>query len=245
MNIKPDPIPAVIIASPRSGTTFLCHALSNHPEIFCPRDEPIHPYGWSRQYFKSMLTAIEVLHFIHQQAFYSVNMCKIMYYQATGEVMKYLADRQAKIIHLVREDLIRLTVSQIISEMTSEGRIIDRPILSHQPSHAISVYLDPIDFMQTLLVAEERISHWRRILRWYPTLEVKYADMVKGEGNEAKEIPQELAYEICDFLDVARYPLHPAGLRAINTPFPLERLVANWDELQEKLKGEGYEISSR
>jgi hypothetical protein len=79
VSIKPDPSPAVVLALPRSGTTFLCHALSNHPEIFCPRDEPIHPRGWSYRYFNSMLTAVDVLKFIHNQAFYSVNMCKVMY----------------------------------------------------------------------------------------------------------------------------------------------------------------------
>jgi hypothetical protein len=238
VSIKPDPSPAVVLALPRSGTTFLCHALSNHPEIFCPRDEPIHPRGWSYRYFNSMLTAVDVLKFIHNQAFYSVNMCKVMYYQVTEEVMRYLAARKAKIIHLVREDLVRLTVSQVITAMTDEGRIIDRPILSHRPSIPISVYIDPTLFMQTLLVAEEQVARWRGILSWYPALEVKYADMVGGEGSEAKEILSDVANEICDFLGVSRHPLDAAGLKTVNTPYPLERLVANWDEIKGAMKNE-------
>ena len=34
--------PAVLIASVRSGGTFLAHCLSNHPQIFCDRGESLH-----------------------------------------------------------------------------------------------------------------------------------------------------------------------------------------------------------
>lgn len=239
--IAPDPKPAAIIATSRSGTTFLCHALSAHPEIFCPRDEPLHPRGWNAQYFKGLLTPVEILRFIYTTAFYSVNMCKIMYYQADEQIMSYLTNCGARIVHLIREDFLRLALSKIITQLTDRGEIKDRPILGHQPPRSASVYIDPETLARNIMMIEERVTMWRELLQYYPTLELTYAKMVGNEGKEARLIPRDVSYEICDFLGVTRMQLDGLGHRCVNSIYKLNQLIVNWAEVSAFLIENGME----
>ena len=45
--------PAVVIASVRSGGTYLAHCLSNHPQVFCDRGESLHHDSLWHRYLKA------------------------------------------------------------------------------------------------------------------------------------------------------------------------------------------------
>ena len=222
--------PAILIAHTRSGGTFLAHCLSTHPDIFCPRGEPLLPsHSWRKALPHVSSTAILgcILHAFN----YEVGMCRITYVQTNVEVFDYLRSVEALVILLERENLLRCAVSQTIMNMTSRGEI-EYPLHTEHTTEIPGVTLHPLVVLercrwqaewQKRMHVDTRASKLR-------TLRLTYAEIVGGEMVNAERLTLQSTERICSFLRVVQYPM-TSSLRAV-APRPLSSIVANWDELK-------------
>ena len=71
-----DPTPAIIIAGPHTGGTFLAHGLSNHPDVYCERQEVLH-LGSSYRMIEAGLSSLDILKIVWGQTGYLVSACKL------------------------------------------------------------------------------------------------------------------------------------------------------------------------
>ncbi len=223
--------PAILIAHTRSGGTFLAHCLSTHPDIFCPRGEPLLPaHSWS-QSLPRHVPSSAILGCILNAFHYKVGMCRITYVQTNVDVFDYLRSVEAKVILLERQNLLRCAVSQTIMNMTSRGEI-------EYPLHSIEIVEPPGVTLRPFAVLERcrwqaewhtRMRESTRDLKLH-VLRLTYADVVGGEMVNADRIPLAITERLTSFLGVEQYPML-SPLRAVS-PRPLCDIVTNWDELK-------------
>lgn len=221
--------PAVIIAAIRSGGTFLSHCLSNHPQIFCDRGEPLHHDSvWVSNLHPDRR---HLLAAILNQTGYEVSMCKLTYAQAFHpHIWPWLAKRQPAVIWLTRENLIRQAVSVLINRQARRQGGIKRPQHTFQELRPVQVELAP---EQVLAKARELRSHdnqaRQRLAGFKAVLPLTYNQIIGGEGESAIRLPVRTTTRLCEFLDVRRETLR-SDLKRVN-PFALRTLLANWRQV--------------
>ena len=217
---------AIIIAAIRSGGTFLSHCLSNHPQVFCDRGEPLHHDSvWVnnlRPNRRHLLAAVT------NQTGYHVSMCKLTYAQAFHpHIWPWLEKRQPLVVWLRRENLIRQAVSVLINKQARRGGV-KRAQHTFREARPVQVELAP---EQVLAKARELRSHdgqaRARLARMSKMLAVTYAEVTGGEmATSAERLPEETAARLCAFLGV-RPEVLGCDLQRVN-PFPLRELLSNW-----------------
>jgi len=224
--------PAVIVASIRSGGTFLAHCLSNHPQIFCDRGESLHHTSlWHSHLTTNRAKVLFCLTHMHG---YQVSMVKLLYQQAfLVEVWDYI--RELPIIWLRRENTIRQAVSVILNKMARRGRI-EHPQHTFGKVDPVRVELEPqrvLNAARNLLVHDRRAKELLDLLN---TLELIYEEIV-GPGST---LADGVARRICEFLGV-RSPRCPLScdLTRIN-PRPLEEMIRNWDEVRAAIEASEF-----
>ena len=222
--------PAMIIAHTRSGGTFLATGLSNHPQIFCPRGEPLlRGMEWGEAL--GDVSDTEILDCITSAALYKIGMCKITYRQVTEKIVEYLRELGAPVLHLVRENYLRVAVSQIITGRVCSGGL-DHKAHSFDVLDAPRVNIDPERVLQRCADMDQRVRGMRETLDGLRVLPLTYSQLVGGEGREAQEI--KCGDGICDFLGVDRYPM-PVQLRRVNR-YSLGAMIENWGEVRRAVK---------
>ena len=223
--------PAILIAHTRSGGTFLAHCLSTHPDIFCPRGEPLLPSHSWRQSLPRHVPSSAILGCILHAFHYEVGMCRITYVQANTEVCDYLRSVEAKVILLERQNLLRCAVSQTLMNMTSRGEI-EYPLHSVQTVALPGVTLRPLAVLERCRWQAEWQANMRKTSRSLKlrVLRLTYVDIVGGEMVNADRLPLATTERITSFLGVEQYPML-SPLRAVS-PRLLRDIVANWDELK-------------
>ena len=220
-----DPQPAVIISQARSGSSFLTERLSNHPDIFCSRGEPMHTRSvWAN------FVSVDLLRCLLHQQFYAVSMCELTRRQAFGAFWDYLTLIQPKAILLSRENVVRQVAEIMLAELNKRGKIQQpRHTMVSSPRVQVRLASDVLlkrarSYARATVVAHERCQVFSRLL------EITYADIVGGERIDAGSIAQPTSGRICSFLGVP--PLTMTGRsRAIN-PYSLREILLNWDEVQ-------------
>lgn len=225
--------PAVIIANVRTGGTFLAHCLSNHPQIYCDRDEPLHATGIWRRVFGIIRPHVILSIILHQEG-YLASMCKLQYGQSRYfGVWDYLMRCKAKVIHVIRENALRQTISLMINKHVRSGQIDFHPqqsfVLAGQP---IKISLKPDSVLKHIgdIVKADAEMTQRIVDSGLPHMQLTYADIVGGEGIQAHCIPDATEERLCKFLAVAPCPLY-SELRRIN-PYPLAEMLENWEEIE-------------
>lgn len=218
--------PAVIIAAIRSGGTFLAHCLSNHPQIFCARGEPLHHLSeWVRALRPDRRKLLAAL---LNQTGYHVSMVKLTYPQAFHpDIWPWLEKRRPLVIWLRRENYIRQAVSVLVNRSARAGAI-NRAQHTFVQARPLRLELEPERILakaRELRVldsqARGRLSGIRHMLP------VTYADVIGGEcAVEAEFLPMGTTVQICAFLDVRIEPLR-CDLKKVN-PYPLRELLSNW-----------------
>jgi LPS sulfotransferase NodH len=227
-----DPMPALILAGPRSGGTFLAHGLSNHPDIYCERQEVMHIDSSYRMAVPS-LKAAEILEIVWGQPGYTVAACRLQYSQADyGRVWPLVKEREAKIIHLRRRDKMRQAVSLIINEMARDGSIPFHPQHARATPKRIAVMIEPerLKAMVARLIKQETFWQSQLFEARLPMISLTYRAII-GEGViSAQQVAPAAAKRVCEFLGVAYRGL-PVGLRRVN-PWRLEKMIANWSDIE-------------
>lgn len=230
-------VKAIVIAHTRSGGTWLNHCLSSHPQIFWPRGEPFHP---GMEYYRAFPDARQnqILTLIHRACHYHAAGCKITYKQVWPGLSEYIRQNDVRIIHLMRENLLRVIVSQIITGRVEAQLTADRKAHSFQEAKAYPPKLprlgpgDIIRRMTELAQAIEKQREWIA-KTGADALYLTYTDIV-GEAGEANLfMPRGISHILCNFLDVEERIL-TGRLRRVN-PYRLQDMIPNWDELKQAI----------
>ena len=225
------PIPAVIIAGPRTGGTFLAHGLSNHPQVYCERQEVMHVDS-SYRMAKPDLLFPTILEMVWGETGYLIAACKLQYSQAGyAGVWEYIQERQARVIHLRRHNKARQAISLIINEMARAGAIPFHPQHARVTPKHISVTIERERLLRTVQRLNRYEGAWNEKLAASSlhVLDMSYRQLI-GDGTiSAVQIAPQAGNLICKFLGVQAAPM-PVGIRRIN-PGPLDRMVTNWNDI--------------
>ena len=241
--------PALIITLQRTGGSFLAYCLSNHPEIFCIRDEPLSKQNiWYRTVAGSDVKAdsgVNVLNLIFTQHDYKVAMCKLINDHAfRPEVWKYITstkdkgNEEIKIIWLERRNTVAQAISHEINAGRRLGTIKGHPAHTYSPLDVPPVQLDPMQVLKRCINEVGRRNFTRRKVKEskLPCLYLTYR-AITGT-NDATAIPKPASKQICEFLDVEYVELS-CRLRKVHAK-PYFETVANWAQVREALLGAGY-----
>lgn len=221
---------AILLATNRSGSTFLNHALDSHPDIGWERGEPLTETRASHDPAGQVDALLS-------RAGYQVTGCKVSY-RYLRDVLGFPALFDlgiTRIIHLYRADAVRTTLSATINTMARDGAI-DRPYHTTEALPAARITVDPDHFVSECLRYIGNVRSMKQALMEIaiPQCEITYADIVGGEDQSASVVTLAASTRLCDFLGVERDIL-TARLRRVN-PQPIEDIVQNWGALRDVLK---------
>lgn len=224
--------PFLIITGPRTGGTYLAHCLSNHPQIFCERGEPMHHESvWRRK-----VAASAMLDLLTGQHGYHASGCKLMYHQTKQRgVAQWLERTRPRAIHLVRQNTVEQAASVIYNKEVRRGRASFRPQHTFdQVGKPAPIECGAARFLAMcralrgqVAAAAMRIEEWGS-----KVLPVAYEGITGGDGQS---IPEESARRICKFLGVDYARLY-CELQKVNR-YPPVVMFSNWTEIAATLQG--------
>lgn len=221
--------PVVIVAAIRSGGTFLAHCLSNHPQVFCDRGEPLHHRSvWCNELHPNRRHLLAVL--LNQTGYY-VSMCKLTYMQAFHrDIWPWLEAHRPRAIWLRRENHVRQAVSVLINKAARAGQL-KRPQHTFAPTKPVSVELAPALVLKAArgLSAVDRRAR-KQLAKLGEAYPLTYADVVGGEHMKAERLPTWTAMKLCSWLGVRHTRLY-CDLQRVN-PYPLRKMLSNWAEVE-------------
>jgi len=229
--------PAIIIGERRAGGTLMACCLSNHPEIFCDRWEPLNSGSlWYRMFPGD----VGRLHLLLHQPYYKVSMCKLLPQHTWRKpVARYLKRHRppVRMIHVYRENILAQAVSCVIN-LHSRKYKMGHPTHVFEPTELAPVKLIPADVVAWCVAS---FNHHRRATKWanrmqLPILPVSYEAMT---GNiDTGQLPDNLSRRICEFLRVSDEPLY-TRMHKVHVP-ELSEVVANWPEVVEAVAQSDY-----
>lgn len=218
--------PAVIVAAIRSGGTFLAHCLSNHPQIFCERGEPMHHRSiWCTSLHPNRR---ELLAALLNQTGYPVSACKLTYVQAFHRhIWPWLETRRPHVIWLRRENTLRQAVSALLNARSRSGAL-KLPQHSFERPNAVRVEIAPESVLAMARKLASRDQWAQERLSGWSVLPLSYEGLTGG--REAVALPADVQGAICTFLGV-RNEAMGADLVKINRA-PLREILGNWTEVR-------------
>ena len=218
--------PAILIAGPRTGGTFLSCCLSNHPQIFCTRGEPLH---WGSRWLHAVPNWKVRFDLLMRQPFYEVAMFKAMDRNIFGhiEVWEFLQryDPELRILYLERENILHQAASCEINRLHRQGDLPSHPTRTFTPVKSEPCRLSPERVLQQYRWIKKDNARNRECLAKtkVPTLYLNYEEVV------TMDIAQSL--RICEFLGVRTELLH-TDLKKVHIQ-PYEDFVTNWAAIAE------------
>lgn len=233
----------VVLATQRSGSSYLCSLLDKHPaircveEIFMPRNRNAITYRTWRS--ASLRRRLE--HWLRRQRSidaYLEELCrkqppldafgfKLMYGQAERypEVVEWCSKNGVKVVHLIRRNALKMVVSRQVA--------LKRGVyLSTRPVEAVTVNLDTRQLVQELQQSDSLVQHNRQLFSSLPYLETGYEDLMADRDEELRRI--------LTFLD-CEVNLQLSSELVKTSPDSLESLIANYGEVRETLSGSRFE----
>ncbi len=233
------PEPAVIITLQRTGGSFLAGCLSNHPDIFCERGEPLaHRSQWAG----AAPDEVARLHLILSLQYYKVAMCKLINNHAfRPEIWEYLTTQKppVKVLYLKRENVLDQAISHEINAGKRLGTVAGHPTHAFTEVDPPPCYLDPDgvfkrceDEMGRYYYAESKLSKSN-----LPVMGLSYEEITAG-GN-ASQIPEQVGRRICGFLGVDYAPL-AYSMRKVHRQ-PWRNTITNWPDIVRRIQETDYE----
>lgn len=222
--------PAILIAGPRTGGTFLCCCLSNHPQIFCTRGEPLH---WGSRWLHAVPDWKVRFDLLMRQPFYKISIFKAMDHDvfAHPELWEFLLkyDSELRILYLERENILYQAASHEINRLHRQGDLPSHPTRTFVPVDPEPCELDPKLVLQRYQWIKKDTARNRRLLAAseIPVLYLIYEEMSVMDMAQSSRI--------CEFLGVRIEQFH-TDLKKIHIR-PYEELVTNWPEIEEACGG--------
>ena len=222
--------PALLITHTRSGGTMLNYALSTHQRIFWTRGEPmLRAMEWGKAFPDASNT--QILECITRASFYTAAGCKVTYEQFTPDVYDWIESKpRISLLHLVRENMIRVAVSQMLTGMVCTQQLKHRAH-SFDVIETPKVHLDPASVLARANKQDQDVTRRRKMLEKLgkPVMELTYQNLVGGH-TEVDRLPEYETHEICKFLGV-RYEVLRCDLRRVNRA-PLSEIIENWEDVK-------------
>jgi hypothetical protein len=229
--------PFAIIASQRSGTTFLRRSLNNHPDIVC-HGEPFGPGGLGileapvrrgAMPSKEERNANPIAFLDRLMSFHTSGLAGFKLLLAhSPPVLNEIASRGYRLIVLKRDNaLARYSSIQILVALQQSGERFDRP--ANQGPSAIKATFDSASFERYVDSDSARWEATTEVLERHapPFLNLEYGELAWGDGRE----------RALDFLGAERRPL-TAGIEKLNSTDVVSRF-ANPDVVREYLNSHG------
>lgn len=236
--MKPDK--AVIVTLQRTGGTFLAGCLSNHPDIFCDRGEPL---AERSQWAVAAPDEVARLDLILSLQYYRVAMCKLINSHAfRPRVWSYLTAQSppVKVLYLRRENILDQAISHEINAGKRLGTVQGHPTHIFQDGVDLSpccldpesVYLRCEDEIGRYHYAETKLAEGG-----FPVLQLTYEEIT---GNQSVEqIPEAIGRRICGFLGVDYVPLAYNARKVHHQPW--SSLLLNWHNIVKRIRSTEYE----
>jgi len=231
--------PAVIITLQRTGGSWLAGCLSNHPDIFCTRGEPLATRSkWARVAPDETAR----LDLILSQQYYDVAMCKLINNHAfRPATWKYLTTRTppVKVLFLKRENILNQAISHEINAGRRLGTVAGHPTHAFRTTDLPPCKLDPAGVLSRCEDEAGRyfLAESKLIESGLPVLRLTYKQITGGDN--ASEIPENTGRRACGFLGVPYIPLS-FSMRKVHWQ-PWRDTVSNWKAIVDHLRGTEYE----
>lgn len=230
---------AILWTERRTGGTFLASCLSNHPQVFFTRGEPLHP---DDPWMAGVPDEVMRLQIITSQPHYDVAGCKLFRNHALRpDVWEWLLQESPAVIYLWREDYVAQALSIVATNVyraTGEGT----PTHVYRREEPSSIRLEPDEVLFEIerlrvrygLAGDKEKSN-QAILQagGFRVLSLTY-EQVTGGAVEVDEVASSVGDSICAFLGIAPLPLGCTTLRRAHHR-PWEEYVTNWDEVREAI----------
>ncbi len=140
-------------------------------------------------------------------------------------VMPYLKHHEAKVIHVVRENVLKTLVSRAAKKVTGESH-------TRTPGGKTIVTLREHRLLSDLEGYERENRFWEQTAAGMPYLRVGYEDFVQDKQLELSRM--------LDFLEVEHVPGLESPLAKGNSD-ELREIISNYDEVANVLKGTRFE----
>jgi LPS sulfotransferase NodH len=235
-----------IVGAQRSGSTWIQSSLNSHPQIACapeifhPKYDREHSYyvrSMNLSKFNQILNKKSIVYELLDSMYHGQSYAqgfKFMYSQARlipykfPMVMKYFKQKDIRIIHVVRENSLRICISREMAKSTG---------LYHTTYNFNDKNVRPIKVsVQTILKNINKIEKqkrlWRNRLSNYVSIELIYEHFVNDKLEQTKHM--------LNFLEVdSEITLSSALKKVISVP--ITQAVKNYSELESALISEGYD----
>ena len=229
---------AIILATQRTGSTFLVWCLRSYPEIECSGeilnggpDAPVQTY---RGPFKQVLKGWRIaktgswmpgrrLDGFYGRGSAKVRCFKIMYNQlARPFVLRYfLKNEDVRVIHLRRHNLLKVHVSTLLMDKR-------RDLQATAPEETVWIRVNPAKAIASMRKARALYESFDKTFERHPRLQIAYEKLF-----DSKYLQAETSRRICDFLDVPQHRME-SQLVKLN-PESLRDMVINYEELEDAI----------
>jgi len=209
----------IIVSAARSGSTMLSNMLRNHPHVNAQREYFDRIRGRSpeelwRELFRPQKRSVRAVGF------------NIHYNQPVDEKRDEVwglieNEEKVRMIHLVRDNLLRTYVSAKIANKVKLFRLFDeagRPDLERR-----RIVITPREFQENIDAMLAYYRFYETIAASKPSIRVVYEELAAS--------PEPEFARITDFLGLPRR--RPVIVTKVMNPEPLEMLVSNYAELKE------------
>jgi LPS sulfotransferase NodH len=241
----------VILATQRTGSTWLTDMLDSHPEIesyeelFLPAEDHHRTWGRpDREFFHEYYArqagrrgrlartahAVRYLEELYapRPETRAVGM-KLMYSQLKADpwLLAYIVSRRVRVLHLVRTNLLDVIVSAETAKARSQYHAVESDAVE-QPA----VHLRPEQLLPELEVLQRSVDKIRLLLRVLPvpSIEISYEELTR-DGSAV--------YPVLRLLRVEPRPLDSRFVKLNRRP--RQRLIANFDEVERALRSTRFE----
>lgn len=245
----------IILSTQRSGSTLLEYCLSVHPQIQCHGElfQPLNPkfkhrsdapsqYAISYEYYREASWVRQLAHKLWRRQLINQYLngiyassddghslgFKFMYSHAhqLPEVVDWLRQAKVRIIHLIRENLLKTLVSL---EVAKERKNFS----SWKPLETCQINLNPEQLIAELTRRSQAIESARSRFQRNPYFEMTYESFNTNREKESKRLLQ--------FLNIDQFQeLSSPKLKKVN-PDALQAIVTNYGEVTRTLRGTDFE----
>jgi len=227
----------IIYSKQRSGTHFLGSLLNSHPSMHS-LGEVLHPNA--RRSFlpagepkpKSTAACEEAWDAFVERHHQDLNrpafLGPIIMYNHRNRLPKPLCDKlfsESKILHLVRENLLRRYISNELNK-TKSGSAHSRD--SEGPLRTVA--LQPETVVAKLKQAERELERERGFAATLDSIEMSYEALNEDKRSELSRV--------CEFFNVPMIEMK-TQLKRTN-PYPLEDIIENYNEISDRLRAAGF-----
>lgn len=232
----------LLLGTARVGSTLLQSYLNEHPEIYCEGEiyntDHLKMYGKASKLKEQMNN--EPLRFLNNYGYpkHSKKIkfagFKLFYSHFNTEKTKILWDylfenKDIKVIHIKRKNLLRNFVSLKIAAKTNEWRSFN------QSSNTIEkkIKLSKEECLQEFETQKITTLNLDNKFKDHNTIEIFYSDLVKNK--------QETMDNIFQFLNTKSIKIQDTILKRQN-PEPISELITNFEDLKDKFKNTEWEV---